>query len=138
MSVSDGLLARFLEDRESLSETEFDALLAALKADAALSKALKDLLVIDGLCAQTLAPDRRGFKAQVAQRLRDLERGRALEAGDVVKRFHARPAPRRLARWGALAAAACAVSPRSGWSVQPSSPLDERAARPIVRQQRRA
>ncbi|MBI3832042.1 MAG: DUF1080 domain-containing protein [Planctomycetes bacterium] len=112
MSADENILARFIEDRESLSEPEFDGLVAALKADPILSRTLKDLLVVDDMCGQHLSPDRRGFKAQIAQRLKDLREGRHWEAGELVKQFKSRPAMpaasagTRFWAWGTLAAAA--------------------------------
>lgn len=112
MSADENILARFIEDRESLSEPEFDGLVAALKTDPLLSRTLKDLLIFDDLCGQHLSPDRRGFKAQIAQRLKDLRDGRHWEAGELVKQFKSRPAMpaastgNRFWAWGMLAAAA--------------------------------
>src|SRR5437868_3553402 len=71
----ENLLARFIDDREALNEQEFSALLAALLGDAEMSRLLKDILIVDDLCAQAHRIDRKNFRAQVAARLRDLNGG---------------------------------------------------------------
>jgi hypothetical protein len=75
MSEIDLLLHRYLEDRDSLSERELTALIAALRADRELAHKLHDQLVLDDLLAQKLAIDRRNFVAQVEQRIADVNRG---------------------------------------------------------------
>ena len=129
MHVSEDILSRFLEDRESLSEAEFKALLAALKADAHASRDLKDLLILDDLCSQAISADRNNFKAQVAQRLRDLRKDRQWAAGDLVKRFHEKSAPRierpkhAFRPWPVVAAAAVLVLAVSLALLRPWTPV---------------
>src|SRR4029079_18256894 len=71
----DLLVHRYLEDRDSLSTRECDALIAALRADPELAGRLRDQLLLDDLLAQKLALDRRNFVPQVEQRIADLKRG---------------------------------------------------------------
>src|SRR4029079_12976930 len=71
----DLLVPRYLEARDSLTTREFDALIAALRADPQLAARLRDQLLLDDLLAQKLALDRRNFVAQVEQRIADLNRG---------------------------------------------------------------
>src|SRR2546423_12156196 len=71
----DLLLHRYLEDRDSLSTRELDALISALRADPELAGALRDQLLLDDLLAQKLTLDRRNFVAQVEQRIADVNRG---------------------------------------------------------------
>ncbi len=69
------LLQQFVDDREQLSDEQLDALCEAASADALLAARLKDQLIIDEYLAQQLAIDRRGFVAQVEQRIRDDQPG---------------------------------------------------------------
>src|SRR5262245_22839990 len=71
----DSLIHRYLEDRDSLSIRECDALIAALRTDPELAGRLRDQLLVDDLLAQKLTLDRRNFVAQVEQRIADLNRG---------------------------------------------------------------
>lgn len=70
----DLLVHRYLEDRDSLSARELDALIAALRADSDLAARLHDQLLVDDLLAQKFTLDRRNFVAQVEQRISDLNR----------------------------------------------------------------
>ena len=107
------LVARFLDDRESLADGELDTLLTALKEEPELAVALKEQLLLDELLCQRLGVDRQNFLAKVRQRVHDAERGedelvkevaelRALAA----KEFGMIGAQRRAARHRALAALA--------------------------------
>ena len=69
-----GLLEKFLDDRESLDDEQWERLLAALCESPELLSSLKDQLLLDEALSQQQAVDRRNFSAQVAQRLRDLHR----------------------------------------------------------------
>src|SRR5438094_6422076 len=71
----DLLVHRYLEDRDSLSSRELDALISALRSDPELAGNLRDQLLLDELLAQKLALDRRNFVAQVEQRIADFNRG---------------------------------------------------------------
>src|SRR3954463_10606878 len=77
MSDIDSLIHRYLEDRDSLSPRELDALVAELRGDRELTARLRHQLLMDDLLAQKLALDRRNFVAQVEQRIADLKRGQS-------------------------------------------------------------
>ncbi len=64
------ILARFLENRESLSDEEFSLLLEALRRDPHLAERLKDHLILDEVLAQQYAMDRKDFVEKFEQRLR--------------------------------------------------------------------
>lgn len=64
------ILHRFLEDRECLSETEFQLLLEALRTQPALAERLKDHLIMDEMLAQQYAVDRKDFVGKFEERLR--------------------------------------------------------------------
>ena len=67
----DSLLHRFLEDRESLSDAEFQQLLESLRTQPHLAERLKDHLIMDDLLAQQFVQDRRDFIGWVEKRLRE-------------------------------------------------------------------
>lgn len=71
MSKPRDLMRRFVEDRESLSNEEMEALIAALRSQPELALELKDQLVVDELLAQWRDLTRWHFLRQVDQRLRD-------------------------------------------------------------------
>ncbi len=67
----DSLLHRFLEDREGLSDAEFQQLLEALRTEPHLAERLKDHLVMDELLAQQFAQGRQDFIARLEKRLEE-------------------------------------------------------------------
>jgi ferric-dicitrate binding protein FerR (iron transport regulator) len=71
--MNEEILAKFLGDRESLSDNEYIQLSETLKNDVALRKSLQQELVFEEFLSRSLSFDRRNFGAQMAQRLRDLE-----------------------------------------------------------------
>jgi hypothetical protein len=126
--VQENLLARFIDDREALSEPDFHALLAALRGDAEMSRLLKDLLIVDDVCAQMHSIDRKNFRAQVAARLRDQKNGGGMKAEVLLKRFsepRLAPVPRpssSLWRTVAVLAACVAVAALVALAFKPSEP----------------
>lgn len=75
MSETSQLIARFVENRDGLSETELDALITELRTQPHLGVVLRSQLTVDDLLSQKLALDRRNFLAQVGQRIGDFEQG---------------------------------------------------------------
>ncbi|MCA9268772.1 MAG: FecR domain-containing protein, partial [Planctomycetales bacterium] len=69
------LIERYIDDRDDLTDMEYDALVEAISGDAQLAARVKDQLLIDEALAQQLAVDRGDFIAQVQQRLRDEQSG---------------------------------------------------------------
>jgi hypothetical protein len=69
------LINRFAESPDSLGDEEYAALAQALEDSPDLAVQLREQLTIGELLAQKLDPDRQGFRAQIEQRLADLERG---------------------------------------------------------------
>lgn len=67
--MSEDLIARWLDDRASLSDDEAAELERLLTADPALARQVKDQLATDELLSRRLAVDRRNFENQVAQRI---------------------------------------------------------------------
>jgi hypothetical protein len=67
--VSEELIARWLDDRASLTEDEAAELVRLLSDDPALAQQVKDQLATDELLSRRLAVDRRNFENQVAQRI---------------------------------------------------------------------
>ncbi len=67
--MSEDLIARWLDDRASLSDDEAAELERVLTADPALAQQVKDQLAIDELVSRRLAVDRRNFENQVVQRI---------------------------------------------------------------------
>ena len=67
----DSLLHRFLEDREGLSDVEFQHLLDALRTEPHLAERLKDHLVMDELLAQQFAQGRQDFISRFEKRLQE-------------------------------------------------------------------
>jgi len=67
--MSEPLLAKWLDDRRSLTEAEALELQAALSADPDFARRVKDQLATDELLSRRLAVDRGSFKSQVAQRI---------------------------------------------------------------------
>jgi hypothetical protein len=67
--MSEELIARWLDDRASLSDDDAAELERALSADPALAQQVKDQLATDELLSRRLAVDRRNFENQVAQRI---------------------------------------------------------------------
>ncbi len=68
------LLTRYLDDRESLSETDWETLIAELKKSPTLVAEFRDQLILDDYLAQKLALDRADFLSQVGQRVNDYDR----------------------------------------------------------------
>ncbi|HVE40447.1 MAG TPA: PA14 domain-containing protein [Planctomycetota bacterium] len=103
--MSDQLLAKWVDDRSSLTEEEASELLACLEADPGLARAAKDQLLADELVSRRLAQDRAHFEQQVAQRLLSQGRDGSFLAStlDAVRRMDRRRAFRR---WAAELAAA--------------------------------
>lgn len=67
--MSEDLIAKWLDDRSSLSDDEAAELHRVLSTDAALARQVKDQLATDELVSRKLAVDRRNFENQVAQRI---------------------------------------------------------------------
>lgn len=67
--MSEDLIARWLDDRDSLNDDEAAELHRLLSADPGLARQVKDQLATDELLSRRLAVDRRNFENQVAQRL---------------------------------------------------------------------
>ncbi|QDU47898.1 LamG-like jellyroll fold domain-containing protein [Gimesia panareensis] len=65
------LMARFVENRDSLSDDELEQLVSELRAQPRLAADLKDHLSVDDMLAQTFDLTRWHFLPQVDQRLRD-------------------------------------------------------------------
>jgi hypothetical protein len=103
--MSDPLLAKWMDDRNALSEEEASELLARLESDAGFARAAKDQLLADDLVSRRLAPDRVHFEQQVAQRLLSQGRDGSFLAStlDAVRRLDRR---RAFGRWAAELAAA--------------------------------
>lgn len=105
--MSESLIARWLEDRGSLTEAEIAELAGLLEADPALAASVKDQLALDHLLSLRLAVDRGNFEQQVAQRIRNAETGTQFEATtlEAVKR-----ADRRRFNWRARLPEAAAAA----------------------------
>lgn len=67
--MSEDLLARWMDDREGLSEEDAADLQRILESDPDLARQAKDQLALDDLLSRRLAVDRRAFESQVAQRI---------------------------------------------------------------------
>jgi hypothetical protein len=105
--VSEPLIAKWLEDRGSLTEPEAAELGRLLEADPGLAKSVKDQLALDHLLSLRLAVDRRNFEQQVAQRIRNAGSAATFERSTIeaVKR-----ADRRRFNWRARAPEAAAAA----------------------------
>jgi len=103
--MSEKLLAKWLDDRSSLSDEEASELLVRLESDPDLARAAKDQLLMDEGVSRRLAPDRAHFENQVAQRLLGGGRDGSFLAStlDAVRRLDRQRAFRR---WAAEVAAA--------------------------------
>ncbi|MEZ6111188.1 MAG: FecR domain-containing protein [Pirellulaceae bacterium] len=75
MDAVEKLIARYLDQRESLDDAEIAQLAAAAGESPEVARALKRQLVVEELLGQRLAVDRQGFEAQVEQRLHDIQCG---------------------------------------------------------------
>ncbi len=62
------ILAKYLDDRESLTDEELEQLIAACERDPELAKELRSLMQLDDLIDRELAPDRQGFARSVLHR----------------------------------------------------------------------
>ncbi len=67
--MSEDLIAKWLDDRHSLDETEAAELVRVLTADPDLRQNVVELLSLDDLLSRRLSVDRRNFEKQVAQRI---------------------------------------------------------------------
>lgn len=67
--MSEELIAKWLDDRRSLDESEAAELHRVLTADPALAQMVREQLSTDDLASRRLGVDRRNFESQVAQRL---------------------------------------------------------------------
>lgn len=67
--MSEELLAKWLEDRTSLTDGESDELRAHLESDPESGQRAKDQLALDDLLSRRFAVDRAQFRTQVAQRV---------------------------------------------------------------------
>jgi len=67
--MSEELIAKWLDDRRSLDDTEAAELRRVLSADPALAQMVREQLSTDALASRRLGVDRRNFENQVAQRL---------------------------------------------------------------------
>jgi hypothetical protein len=67
--MSEELIAKWLDDRRSLDESEAAELHRVLTADPALAQMVREQLSTDDLASRRLGVDRRNFENQVAQRL---------------------------------------------------------------------
>jgi len=72
----DQLVAKFIDDRESLSEEEARSLADRMAKDPAFAAEVIRLLEMDNRLSVTLGADRQDFAAQVHQRIRDLKEGK--------------------------------------------------------------
>jgi hypothetical protein len=70
--VNDDIIAKYLCDRESLTDDELQSLVDLLSRDPQAVRSLHGLLEVDDLLSRTLSVDRRNFPAQMAQKIRDL------------------------------------------------------------------
>jgi hypothetical protein len=75
--MTEALLARFVDDRNSLSEGELRELIAGMRSDENLAREVRDHLVFDELLSENLREDRADLSAQVRQRIRDMKEIRA-------------------------------------------------------------
>ena len=64
----ESLIERFLDDRESLSDAEFNRLLEALRTQPQLAERLKDQLMLEEHLAQHFSKDRQAFPARFERR----------------------------------------------------------------------
>jgi hypothetical protein len=67
--MSESLIAKWLDDRTSLTAEEAAELERVLSTDVDLARRVKDQLATDELLSRRLAVDRSNFEAQVAQRI---------------------------------------------------------------------
>jgi ferric-dicitrate binding protein FerR (iron transport regulator) len=113
--MTEALLARFVDDRNSLSEGELRELIAGMRSDENLAREVRDHLVFDELLSENLREDRADLSAQVRQRIRDMKQGtRSREstrkfALEVIRAANGTTKPSgawRRAVWGLLAIAA--------------------------------
>lgn len=69
------LIQRFVDDRDGLTDHEYEFLAAAVRQSPDLAGQIRDQLMMDDALSQHLALDRRDFQAQVQQRVSDHLRG---------------------------------------------------------------
>ncbi|MCA9177601.1 MAG: FecR domain-containing protein [Planctomycetales bacterium] len=118
------LIGAFVDDRDGLTDEQYRQLLAAAREDVNVLRQLKSQLALDESLAQLMAVDRADFPAQLAQRVRDLDRDDDLqqqvrEMRELAAQDYA-PAPRRrgVGRWMLAATLLLAVGAAS-WYVLP-------------------
>lgn len=66
------LLAKYLDNRDSLSAEELNDMISCLQGDAKVVEQLKEMLWMDDMLSRTFGADRADFAAQMRQRMRTL------------------------------------------------------------------
>ncbi len=126
------IIARFLDDRDSLSLAELKTLATWLRETPGATDRLFAMLTVDDMLGRTISADRADFAEQVRQRLADLDRnakGSAFES-DVLKRVAGGKRTRRFMPWlPALAAAAALLLLVGLWLSGPTDVSDAALAR---------
>ena len=103
------IIARFLDDRDSLSRSELEALANWLRETPGAADRLFAMLTVDDLLGRAISVDRADFAEQVRQRLADLKGcapGSAFESGVLKRVAGGKPGRRFAVLFPALAAAA--------------------------------
>ncbi len=77
-SAGDQLLGDFLRLRDAMPASDLQRLVAAIQADPALGRRLKDALLVDEAATRLLLPERTSFLAGVQQRLHPAQGTRSL------------------------------------------------------------
>jgi len=105
--MTEPLIARWLDDRDSLTAPESAELVRLLESDTELAKSVKEQLALDHLLSLRLAVDRRNFVEQIAQRIRGADTGTSFAQAtmDAVQR-----ADRRRFAWRARLPEAAAAA----------------------------
>lgn len=75
MSTPQDLIRRFIDDGDSLSDSEWTSLLEAVESSPELLRQLRDQCVVDELLSQKMSRQRGDFSLQVDQRIADYSRG---------------------------------------------------------------
>lgn len=73
--MKEELIARYVDDRESLSDLELQELMEVMEGNPALCRDLRALVCMDDLLSRTLCVERQNFRVQVAQRILDERQG---------------------------------------------------------------
>jgi hypothetical protein len=132
--MTETLIAKWLEDRGSLTEQEAADLVRLLEVDPALAKSVKHQLALDHLLSLRLGVDRRNFEQQVAQRIRNASDGATFERStlEAVQRAKRRRSWRSWAPEAAVAAVLLAglllLLPRGKPTETPVTPASPRPA----------